>query len=155
MYNFEIIQNNSRKMPSNKFFTNRDDNTLLNKFEGTFKSNPEIQFFDALVGYFRASGYFSVRPHLINIPTGGVPHIRILVGINVDNLLKNAQEAGLEFFKNHDKTKEEFLNDIIADIQDAKYNKRTEDGILEFIQDIVSQKIIIKAHPDKKIHAKV
>ena len=142
-------------MPSNKFFTNRDDNTLLNKFEGTFKSNPEIQFFDALVGYFRASGYFSVRPHLINIPTGGVPHIRILVGINVDNLLKNAQEAGLEFFKNHDKTKEEFLNDIIADIQDAKYNKRTEDGILEFIQDIVSQKIIIKAHPDKKIHAKV
>ena len=80
-------------MPSNKFFTNRDDNTLLNKFEGTFKSNPEIQFFDALVGYFRASGYFSVREHLKNID-----NIRILVGINVDNLLKNAQEAGLEFF---------------------------------------------------------
>jgi superfamily II DNA/RNA helicase len=137
-------------MSSNKFFTNRDDNTLLNKFEGTFKSNPEIQFFDALVGYFRASGYFSVREHLKNIP-----NVRILVGINVDNLLKNAQEAGLEFFKNHDKTKEEFLNDIINDIQEAKYNKRTEEGIFEFINDIVSQKIIIKAHPDKKIHAKV
>ena len=137
-------------MSSNKFFTNRDGNTLLKKFEGTFKSNPEIKFFDTLVGYFRASGYFSVREHLKNIP-----NIRILVGINVDNLLKNAQEAGLDFFKNHDKTKEEFLKDIIEDIQEAKYNKRTEEGILEFIEDIVSQKITIKAHPDKKIHSKI
>lgn len=137
-------------MSSNKFFTNREGNTLLKKFEGTFKSNPEIQCFDTLVGYFRASGYFSVREHLKNIP-----NIRILVGINVDNLLKNAQEAGLEFFKNHDKTKEELLNDVIEDIQEAKYNKRTEEGILEFIEDIVSQKITIKAHPDKKIHSKI
>ena len=137
-------------MSSNKFFTNRDGNTLLKKFEGTFKSNPEIKFFDTLVGYFRASGYFSVREHLKNIP-----NIRILVGINVDNLLKNAQEAGLEFFKNNDITKEKFLKDVIEDIQEAKYNKRTEEGILEFIEDIVSGKINIKAHPDKKIHSKI
>ncbi|HRK28507.1 MAG TPA: hypothetical protein PK239_14620 [Chitinophagales bacterium] len=43
---------------STKFFTNSEENTLINKFEGVFTYNPNIQYFDALVGYFRASGYF-------------------------------------------------------------------------------------------------
>ena len=41
---------------SNKFFTNSEDNTLIKKFEGVFTYNPNIQNFDALVGFFRASG---------------------------------------------------------------------------------------------------
>lgn len=96
---------------SKKFFTNTDENTLINKFEGVFNDIPNIKNFDALVGYFRASGYFRVRPFLDK-----VPKIRILVGINVDKLLGDAQRDGLEFFKNHDKTKEEF----ILKIQEAK-----------------------------------
>ena len=44
-----------------KFFTNENENTLLNKLEGIFKHR-SIHFFDALVGYFRASGYFRIRP---------------------------------------------------------------------------------------------
>lgn len=40
---------------STKFFTNSEENTLINKFEGVFNYNPNIQYFDALVGYFRAS----------------------------------------------------------------------------------------------------
>jgi hypothetical protein len=35
-----------------------------------------------MVGYLRASGYFAIRPFLSN-----VPHIRILVGINVDAIM--------------------------------------------------------------------
>ncbi|MGB6267872.1 MAG: hypothetical protein WBF67_02595 [Olleya sp.] len=42
---------------STKFFTNQDKNTLYNKFKGVFENNKDIEFFDALVGYFRASGY--------------------------------------------------------------------------------------------------
>ena len=64
-----------------KFFTNENENTLISKFEGVLTYNPNIKFFDSLVGYFRSSGYFKVRPFLLH-----VPQIRILVGINVDKL---------------------------------------------------------------------
>ena len=42
------------------FFTNEKENTLLEKIEGVFKYK-EVHFFDALVGYFRASGYFRIK----------------------------------------------------------------------------------------------
>ncbi|MCF8365977.1 MAG: DEAD/DEAH box helicase family protein [Bacteroidales bacterium] len=135
---------------STKFFTNKEENTLLKKFEGVFKYNPNIQYFDALVGYFRASGYFRIRPFLDK-----VPQIRILVGINVDKLLAEAQKSGLEFFKNHEKTKEQFIKKIQADIEEANYDRETENGILQFIYDLIDKKIQVKAHPEKKIHAKV
>ena len=135
---------------STKFFTNNEENTLLKKFEGVFTYNTNIQFFDALVGYFRASGYFRIRPFLDK-----VPQIRILVGINVDKMLAEAQKSGLEFFKNHEKTKEDFIKQIEDDIEGANYDKETENGILQFIDDLVEKKIQVKAHPEKKIHAKV
>ncbi|MDB4171379.1 hypothetical protein N8294_00650 [Polaribacter sp.] len=53
---------------STKFFTNKADNSLLKKFEGVFKNLPNIHNFDALVGYFRATGYFKLRPFLNEIP---------------------------------------------------------------------------------------
>jgi len=61
---------------STKFFTNEGTNTLLQKFKGVFENNKDIEFFDALVGYFRASGYFKLRHFLEH-----VPNIRILIGI--------------------------------------------------------------------------
>jgi superfamily II DNA/RNA helicase len=136
-------------MPS-KFFTNSDENTLIKKFEGIFTHNPSVKCFDALVGYFRASGYFKIRPFLENIPC-----IRILVGINVDKLIADAYKQGIQFFTNIEKTKREFISDIEEDVRSAKYDKVTETGILLFIEDIVTGKIQVKAHPEKKIHAKV
>jgi len=53
---------------STRFFTNESDNTLLKKFAGVFAHNPDIERFDALVGYLRASGYFALRPYLENVP---------------------------------------------------------------------------------------
>jgi hypothetical protein len=35
---------------STKFFTNNAENTLLKKFAGVFAHNPDIEWFDALVG---------------------------------------------------------------------------------------------------------
>ena len=66
---------------STKFFTNRDDNTLLKKFRGVFEHNTDIDSFDTLVGYFRASDYFRIRPFLEK-----VPKIRIVVGISVEKI---------------------------------------------------------------------
>ena len=135
---------------STKFFTNSEENTLIKKFEGVFTYNPHIQYFDALVGYFRASGYFRIRPFLDR-----VPNIRILVGINVDKILADAQKSGLEFFKHDEKTREDFIKETQKDIENANYDQKTETGILQFIDDIIQGKIQVKAHPEKKIHAKV
>ena len=76
---------------STKFFTNEENNTLLEKFEGIFK-HMNIHFFDALVGFFRASGYFRIYPFIKE-----VQEIRILVGIDVDKLTYQAYNKGLEF----------------------------------------------------------
>ena len=93
------------------FFTNEKENTLLEKIEGVFKYK-EVHFFDALVGYFRASGYFRIRKFIQQ-----TPQIRILVGINVDKLTYQANQQGLLFNPNTEQSQEEFFNDIKRNIQ--------------------------------------
>ncbi|WPY97805.1 helicase-related protein [Christiangramia sp. OXR-203] len=132
-----------------KFFTNSGDNTLLNKFDGIFK-NTSVHYFDALVGYFRSSGYFQIRKYLKD-----VDQIRILVGIDVDHLISEAARKGLEFNFNTEVTRQEFIREFKEDIQQAEYQKDVEEGIVQFVEDVTSGKILIKAHPDKNIHAKI
>lgn len=133
-----------------RFFTNTAENTLLNKFKGVFGSNKDIECFDALVGFLRASGYFSIRP-LLN----DVPQIRILVGINVDSLIANYHRQGLLFLPDPKQAVEELKKELHKDIQRANYEKNVEDGILQFIQDVASKKIELRAHPSKRLHAKI
>lgn len=135
---------------STKFFTNKSNNSLLKKFEGVFTNLPNIHNFDALVGYFRATGYFKLRPFLNNIP-----EIRILVGINVDTLIEKYHSVGQQFLTNPNETKDQFIDGLKKDIQDADYSKEIEEGIIQFIKDIVDKKITIKAHPEKNLHAKI
>ena len=132
-----------------KFFTNQDTNTLLNKIEGIFKYK-SIYFFDALVGYFYASGYFRIRPYIEKSQ-----NIRILVGIDVDNLIRKANYEGLQFSEDKTKSKESFLKELEKNIQSAKYSKEVENGILQLIEDLVDNKIEIRIHPKKNIHAKI
>ncbi|MBK9097511.1 MAG: restriction endonuclease subunit R [bacterium] len=136
-------------MPT-KFFTNQDDNSLLKKFEGVFTHVQSIKCFDALVGYFRASGYFKIRPFLDNIPK-----VRILVGINVDQLIKKYHDKGQLYLESPEETKDSLLDDMIKNIQDADYDEITENGIIQFIKDLIADKIELRAHPKKTIHAKV
>lgn len=135
---------------STRFFTNNGENTLLKKFKGVFENNRDIEYFDALVGYFRASGYFRIREYLNN-----VPKIRILVGIDVDKIIAKYNSKGLLFQGDANQTLIEFLNEAKEDIQSANYTKEVEEGILQFIEDISSKKIEIKAHPSRKLHAKI
>lgn len=131
------------------FFTNEKDNTLLEKIEGVFKYK-HVHFFDALVGYFRASGYFKIRKFIQQ-----TPHIRILVGINVDKLTYQANQQGLLFNPNAEQSQEEFFNEIKKNIQEAQYDKEVEDGMYQFIEDIMSGRIIMRIHPKQNIHAKI
>lgn len=122
----------------------------MNKFKGVFESNPDIEWFDALVGFLRASGYFAIRPYLDN-----VPNVRILVGINVDQLMADYQKRGLLFLADSQKTLQAFREEMQEDIQNSEYKKEIEEGILQFVEDVASEKLQVKAHPSKRLHAKI
>lgn len=134
---------------STKFFTNEEQNTLLKKIEGIFK-HKNIYFLDALVGYFRASGYFQIREFVEN-----AQEIRILVGINIDSLVYQANQQGLLFDGDAEKAQEEFFYEVKKNIQEAEYDKRVEEGMLQLIEDITTRKVKIKIHPKQNIHAKM
>jgi superfamily II DNA/RNA helicase/HKD family nuclease len=132
-----------------KFFTNEDQNTLLNKIEGIFK-HKNIYFLDALIGYFRASGYFQIREFVEN-----AQEIRILVGINIDSLVYQANQQGILFDGDAEKAQGEFFHSIKKNIQEAEYDKIIEGGMVQLIKDITTRKVKIKIHPKQNIHAKV
>lgn len=134
---------------SSKFFTNNEEKTVFQKFKGILEHMKDIFAFHAVVGYFRSSGYFALQPYLKPIKD-----IKILVGINVDQMFADAQRKGLLYFGDEAKTKEEFLKWFIQDLREAKYTQEIEQGILDFIQDLVDGRIEVRAHNSKTIHAK-
>ena len=87
---------------STKFFTNTEEKTVFEKFKGILENMKDVYTFHAVVGYFRSSGYFSLQPFLKDIKD-----IKILVGINVDQMFADAQKKGLLYFGDEQKTKEE------------------------------------------------
>ena len=134
---------------STKFFTNETDNTLLQKIEGVFQ-HKNIHFFDALVGYFRASGYFRIRPFIDK-----AQQIRVLVGINIDQLVVEAQKNGVIFEADAHLSQEQFFDSLKENIQQATYSKTVEDGMLQFINDLATGKLQVRVHPRQNIHAKI
>ena len=132
------------------FFTNRDGNTLMNEFEGILRNNPQVKNLDAVVGFLRASGYFSLRPFLNNINK-----VRILIGIDVDKYIARAHQKGELFFGAEEEVKEECLRLLKEDIEQSHYTKKVEDGMLQMVQDLIDGKLELRAHPSKKIHAKL
>ena len=135
---------------SSHFFTNRDGNTLMDEFEGILSNNPQVKNLDAIVGFLRASGYFSLRPFL-----DGINKVRILIGIDVDKYIARANQKGELFFGAEEEVKDETLNLIKQDIEQSNYTKQVEDGMLQMIQDLIDGKLELRAHPSKKIHAKL
>ena len=67
---------------STKFFNNIES-TLMDKFHGIASAMANFDIFHAVVGYFRSSGYFKLRQELAS-----TQEIKILVGINIDNLFR-------------------------------------------------------------------
>jgi len=84
-----------------------------------------------------------------------VPHIHILVGIDVDAELARHHRKGLLLLGDADKTLAIVRADIEKDLQSAPYRKEVEDGIRQFVEDVASKRVEIKAHSTKKLHAKL
>lgn len=131
------------------FFTNQGENTLYKKFVGVFENMQNIEYFKSVIGYFRASGYFAIRKHF---PAD--LKVKIIAGINVDPFIALAQKQGLLFNLNAKDAKGSFVESIQEDILNAKYGKNIEEGILQLIEDISTNRIEIRAHNSKKLHSK-
>ena len=98
-----------------KFFTNREGNTLMKEFEGLLENNPTIKCLDSVVGFLRASGYFTLRPFL-----NSIEKVRILIGIDVDKYIVEANNRGQLFFGAEKMVKQDYLARLRKDIEQSK-----------------------------------
>ena len=96
----------------------------MKEFEGVLQHNPHIRNLDAVVGFLRASGYFSLRPFLDNIGK-----VRVLIGIDVDKYIAQAARQGKLFFGAEEDVKEDCLRKIRKDIESSNYKKEIEEGM--------------------------
>lgn len=132
---------------SAKFFNNVDV-TLFDKLKGISEGMLSFERFLAVVGFFRSSGYFKLRKEL-----GDISEIKILIGINIDDIFRKHNKA-LLMFANEDKAKEVYFNGFKDDIINAKYSPEVEEGILQMCDDLVGGRLQMKIHPTKNLHAK-
>lgn len=136
--------------PNTNFFTNKEGNTLIKEFQGLLTHNHSIRNLDAVVGFLRASGYFTLRPFLNNIQK-----VRILIGIDVDKYIVQSHNKGVLFYGAANEVKEDYLDLVRKDVEQANYSKEVEDGMLQLVKDLIDGKLELRAHPSKKIHAKI
>lgn len=129
------------------FFTNEEGQSLLERFRVSLKNN--TQFFDVLVGYFRASGFFEIYRELEN-----VEKIRILVGLNVDQTIldminqSQKQRATKEI-------KADYSDIIQREFADSEDSKEFDEWVLKFVEFINAGKLEVRAYAKEQIHAKI
>lgn len=133
---------------STKFFNNRLGNTLFDKLKGIASTMTTFDRFLAVVGFFRSSGYFKLRKEL-----GNISEIKILVGINIDDIFRKHNKA-LLMLSDEDKAKEIYNKDFKEDIINAEYAPEVENGILQMCEDLVSGRLQMRIHATKNLHAK-
>ncbi len=132
---------------NSKFFNNVDT-SLFDKFKGISENMHDFHAFLAVAGYFRSSGYFKLRKHLENVQV-----IRILVGINIDDIFRK-HDKSLLMLEGEDEAKAQFTQDFINDVIGAKYSEEVEQGILQLCEDLASGKVEIRIDKSKNLHAK-
>ena len=133
---------------STKFFNNESGNTLFNKLKGIACEMATFDRFLAVVGFFRSSGYFKLRKEL-----GDISEIKILVGINIDDIFRKHNKA-LLMLANDEKAKEIYHSAFKEDIINAQYSPEVEEGILQMCEDLVSGRLQMRIHATKNLHAK-
>ena len=135
-----------------KFFTNEPERDLYSRFATILKSN--TQFFDVLVGYFRASGFFKMYESLET-----VEKIRILVGLNVDKFTvkiidQASNEAKVAAISVAD-GKEIIAGEVEREFEAATSSAEVEKGVRIFLDWLKSGKLEMRMFTDAPIHAKV
>ncbi len=133
---------------STKFFNNTAGNTLFDKLKGIATEMATFDRFLAVVGFFRSSGYFKLRREL-----GDISEIKILIGINIDDIFRKHNKA-LLMLANEEKAKQLYNEQFKEDIINAKYAPEVEEGILQLCDDLMSGRLQMRIHATKNLHAK-
>lgn len=126
-------------MSDSKFFTNEPDRDLYGKFQTLLKGH--TNYFDILVGYFRASGFFRLCEAFEE-----VEKIRVLVGLNVDRLTAQIAIAA---------AKKNFCAAVQNEFDVSEISRDVESGTRKFIAWLKGGKIELKIYPKAPLHAKV
>ena len=135
-----------------KFFTNEPERDLYTRFASILKSN--TQFFDVLVGYFSASGFFKLYEALET-----VDKIRILVGLNVDKytvkIIDTIKDEVSTASISANEGKEIMAEEIEKEFEQADTTMEIEQGVRVFIDWLKSGKLEMRMYTEAPIHAKV
>ena len=135
-----------------KFFTNEPERDLYSRFSAILKSN--TQFFDVLVGYFRASGFFKMYEALEQ-----VEKIRILVGLNVDRytvkIIDRVNDGAKYAAISTSDGKEIIADEIEKEFETAASSAQVEKGVRIFMDWLKSGKLEMRMYTEAPIHAKV
>lgn len=135
------------------FFTNEPERNLYDRFIKILKSG-NTQFFDVLVGYFRASGFYLLQDSLDEIEK-----TRILIGINTDKQILemfqeyhgNITEIGLSTKESIDRYKKQLTNEF----EKSEDSELVENGVNKFIELLKSKKLELRIYTNQPIHAKI
>ncbi len=136
---------------NSKFFTNRDNNTLENRLKDILTHHTNIVNIEFLIGYFRISGFSKIATLMKNITKG-----RILVGINIDAMTKEALERGKKLnLLDFEKMGNQFTQEQLSLLGSEAYDKKVDDSVNLLAQMINEKKVEIRISPNKEIHSKI
>ena len=134
------------------FFTNEPERNLYDRFNKILNKN--TQFFDVLVGYFRASGF-----HLIQGALDNVEKIRILIGINTDKkvleLYEEAQGQIKEMNMSSMETITNYKNKLEKEFEVSEDSEEVENGVNNFIDLVKKGRLEVRVYTKQPIHAKI
>lgn len=133
------------------FVTNEKGHTLLDRFTVLIK---DTQFFDALVGYFFASGFHALYKSLEKSEK-----IRVLIGISTNrevvHLIEKAKTEQLAFQFSSAEVKKQLEESVAQEMEGSEDTPSVEEGVRKFVEWLRSGKLEIRAYPTENIHAKV
>lgn len=134
------------------FFTNEPERNLYDRFNKILKR--DTQFFDVLVGYFRASGFYLLKDSLEN-----VEKTRILIGINTDKeiveMYKESQMQINELSTSSYNSKKIYQENLKNEFKDSNDSEEVEQGVRKFIEMLKNRKLELRVYTKQPIHAKV
>ena len=134
------------------FVTNEGERNLRERFKVLIR---DTRFFDALVGYFYTSGFYTIYESLEN-----TEKIRILIGISTSkqsfDLIQQSQSPAQGTFQfSHAEAKEEFAKAVASEMEGSEDSRDIEEGVNKFSEWLRNGKLEIKAYPSHNIHAKL
>ena len=108
------------------FITNEQGQNLAKRFASLIK---DTRYFDCLVGYFYASGFYSIYKSLEN-----TEKIRVLIGISTSketyDLIQEAkQEVQQQLQSSSKEVKEEFTNKVMEEMEKSRDTEDVEEDL--------------------------